>query len=192
VVAFRAEPQTMTRLRHAPVTLAALDAELQPAGIKLNDEIRARLKAWAGIANDSVRRLSSRLAIIVAFPVTTPDGKTGEDLRAFISLDTAGEIGVNWGLLPNSKAAGVAGGEDVFVRAVPEGTPSAADIKIEPAQVYLALDRELAAAVAGHAAPDRRRAVLIEAGALGSPAIVAPAERYRSRADHLVGQRART
>lgn len=168
VMQFRAQPRAMTRFRHAPVTLAALNAELQPAGINLNDEIRTRLRAWAGIANDSVRRLSSRLAIVVAFPVTTPDGKTADDLRAFISLDTAGQIGVNWGVLANSKAAGVAGGDDVFVRALPEGTPSAADIKIEPAQVHLAFDRELAAAVAGHAVPDRRRTVLVGAGALGS------------------------
>ena len=158
----------MTRLRHAPVTLAALDAELRPAGINLNDEIKNRLKAWAGIANDSVRRLSSRLAIVVVFPVATPEGKITDDLRAFISLDTAGQIGVNWGVLANSKAAGVAGADDVFVRAVPEGAPTAGEIKIEPAQVHLAFDRELAAAVAGHTAPDRRRAVLVGGGALGS------------------------
>jgi hypothetical protein len=168
VIEFRAQPQAMTRFRHAPVTLAALNAELQQAGIDLNNEIRTRLKAWAGIANDSVRRLSSRLAIVVAFPVTTPDGKTADDLRAFISLDTAGQIGVTWGILVNTKAAGVAGADDIFVRAVPEGAPSAGDIKIEPAQVHLAFDRELAAAVAGHAAPDRRRAVLVGGGALGS------------------------
>jgi Prokaryotic E2 family A/ThiF family len=168
VIGFRAQAQSMTRLRHAPVTLAALHAELRQAGIDLDDEIRTRLKAWAGIANDSVRRLSSRLAIIVAFPVTTADGKTADDLRAFISLDTAGEIGVKWGVLVNTKAAGVAGADDIFVRAVPEGAPSADTIKIEPTQVHLAFDRELAAAVAGHAAPDRRRAVLVGAGALGS------------------------
>ena len=161
VLQFRAQPQSMTRLRHAPVTLAALDAELRPAGINLNDEIKIRLKAWAGIANDSVRRLASRLAIVVVFPVATPDGKITDDLRAFISLDTAGQIGVNWGVLANSKAAGVAGADDIFVRAIPEGRPSPADIKIEPAQVHLAFDRELAAAVAGHTAPDRRRAVLV-------------------------------
>jgi hypothetical protein len=141
---------------------------LRPAGINLNDEIKNRLKAWAGIANDRVRRLSSRLAIVVVFPVTTADGKITDDLRAFISLDTAGQIGVNWGVLANSKAAGVAGADDVFVRAVPEGTPSPADIKIEPAQVHLAFDRELAAAMAGHTTPDRRRAVLVGGGALGS------------------------
>lgn len=168
VVALRAQPQSMTRLRHAPVTLAALGTELQHAGINLDDEIRTRLKAWAGIADDSVRRLSSRIAIVVAFPVATPDGKATDDLRAFISLDTAGQIGVKWGLLANSKAAGVPGTDNVFVRAVPEGMPSAGDIKIEPAQVHLAFDRELAAAVAGHAAPDRRRAVLVGGGALGS------------------------
>lgn len=168
VMALRAQPQSMTRLRHAPVTLAALGAELQHAGINLDDEIRTRLKAWAGIADDNVRRLSSRIAVVVAFPVTTPDGKATDDLRAFISLDTAGQIGVKWGVLANSKAAGVAGADNVFVRAVPEGTPSADDIKIEPAQVHLAFDRELAAAVAGHAVPDCRRAVLVGGGALGS------------------------
>jgi hypothetical protein len=168
VIGFRAQPQSMTRLRHAPVTLAALHAELQQAGIKLIDEIRTRLKAWAGIENDSVRRLSSRLAIVVAFPIATADGKTAYDLRAFISLEMAGQIGVKWGLLHNTKAAGVAGADDVFVRAIPEGAPTPGDIKIEPAQVHLAFDRELAAAVAGHAEPDRRRAVLAGAGALGS------------------------
>ncbi len=168
VIGFRAQPQSMTRLRHAPVTLAALHAELQRAGIDLIDEIKARLKAWAGIANDSVRRLSSRLAIVMAFPIATADGKTTDDLRAFISLETAGQIGVKWGLLHNTKAAGVAGADDVFVRAFPEGAPTPGDIKIEPAQVHLAFDRELAAAVAGHGEPDRRRAVLVGAGALGS------------------------
>lgn len=168
VVALRAQPQSMTRLRHAPVTLAALNAELLQAGIHLDDEIRTRLKAWAGIANDSIRRLSSRIAIVVTFPVTTPDGTVTDDVRAFISLDTAGQIGVKWGLLANSKAAGLAGADNLFVRAVPEGTPSTEDIKIEPAQVHLAFDRELAATVAGQATPDRRRAVLVGGGALGS------------------------
>jgi hypothetical protein len=95
VMEFRAQPQVITRFRHAPVTLAALNAELEQVGINLDGEIKARLKAWAGIGNDSVRRLSSRFAIIIAFPVATPDGRTADDLRAFISLDTAGEIGVN-------------------------------------------------------------------------------------------------
>lgn len=168
VIGFRAEPQTMTRLRHAPVTFATLHAELQQGGINLIEEIKARLRAWAGIANDSVRRLSSRLAILVAFPITTADGKATDDLRAFISLETAGQIGVQWGLLHNTKAAGVAGADDIFLRAVPEGAPAPGDIKIEPAQVHLAFDRELAAAIAGHVEPDRRRAVLVGAGALGS------------------------
>lgn len=168
VVALRAQPQSMTRLRHAPVTLAALDAELRQAGINLNDEIRSRLKAWAGIANDSVRRLSSRIAILVTFPVTTPGGTASDDVRAFISIEAAGEIGVKWGVLANSKAAGVAGADNSFVRAIPEGSPSVDDIKIEPAQVHLAFDRDLAAAVAGQATPDRRRAVLVGGGALGS------------------------
>jgi hypothetical protein len=167
VIAFRARPQSMTRFRHAPVTLTALHAELQQAGIDLNDEIRTCLRASAGIDDDSVRRLSSRLAIVVAFPVMTPDGGSTDHLRAFISIETAGQVGIKWGLLVEAKtpAGGANGG---FVRAIPESTPVAGDIKIEPAQVHLAFDRELATAVAGNAAPDRRRAVLAGGGALGS------------------------
>ena len=83
---FRAQPQSMTRFRHAPVTLAALNAELQPAGINLNDEIRTRLRAWAGIANDSVRRLSSRLAIVV---VVSGHHAGRKDRRRFARLHLA-------------------------------------------------------------------------------------------------------
>jgi hypothetical protein len=35
----------------------------------------------------------------VAFRIATADGKTADDLRAFISLEMAGQIGVKWGLL---------------------------------------------------------------------------------------------
>jgi hypothetical protein len=99
VMEFRAAPQTMTRLRHAPTTLAALNAELLPAGLNLEDAIRTRVTACAGVDADNVRHQSSRLAIVVAFPIAMPDGATADDLRAFISLDTIGQIGVACGLL---------------------------------------------------------------------------------------------
>jgi hypothetical protein len=165
VLAFRAQPQSMTRFRHAPVTLAALAGELERGGINLINEIKTHLKAWAGVANDNVRRLSSRLAIVIAFPVTTADGRTADDLRAFISLESAGDVGVKFGILVNGSAAGA---KDVYVRALPENAPSTEGIRIDPAQVHFAFDRDLAAAIAGHSAPDRRRAVLAGAGSLGS------------------------
>jgi NADPH-dependent 2,4-dienoyl-CoA reductase/sulfur reductase-like enzyme len=43
----------------------------------------------------------------------------------------------------------------------------AGQIGVEPAEVHLALDRDLAASIAGHE-PDRRRVVLVGAGSLGS------------------------
>lgn len=168
VMEFRAAPRSMTRLRHAPTTLAALNAELGPAGLNLEETIRARVMECAGVGPDDVRRQSSRLAIVVAFPIVLPDGGTTNDLRAFISLDTVGQMGVAWGLLLSAKDAGVASAGDAYIRAVGKGAPVAPDIRIEPAQVHFAFDRELAAGAAGHPAPDRRRAVLVGAGALGS------------------------
>ena len=118
VMEFRAAPQTMTRFRHAPITLAALNVELLPASINLEAAIHARIMACAGVDPDNVRRQSSRLAIVVAFPVTMPDGETTDDLRAFISLDTVGQIGVAWGLLLSAKDAGIAGEGNAYLRAV--------------------------------------------------------------------------
>ena len=69
VLAFQVQPQAMSRLRHAPRSLADLAEEMKRCGVDLKDELKTRLKAWAGIANDDIRRLSSRLAIVIAFPV---------------------------------------------------------------------------------------------------------------------------
>jgi integrative and conjugative element protein (TIGR02256 family) len=128
---------------------------------------------------------------VVAFPVTAPDGTTTDDPRAFISHDTVGQIGVKFGVLANARDAGVASNGNVFVRAVPESAPSHEDIKIEPAQVHLAFDHELAAAISGQAGSDHRRAVLVGAGALGSQIAMSLAREGRFRwaiidSDHLL------
>jgi len=166
VLAFQAQPQGMTRLRHAPRTLAALGTELEKCGIRLHDEIRTRLKAWAGLEREDIRRLSSRLAIVVAFPVAAGEQQGVNDLRAFLTFDTAGEIGIALGVLYSNNS--LVGDKRAHMAAIPEGAPTNQELRIEPAQVHFALNHELAAAVAGHAAPDRRRAVLIGAGSLGS------------------------
>lgn len=166
VLAFQAEPQAMARLRHAPDTLTALAAELEPHGIRLIDQLKSRLKTWKGLGPDHVRRLSTRLAIVVAFPIAVGERPGVNDVRAFLTYDTAGDIGVALGVLyANNTGVGDKRG---YMLAFPEGAASSDPSRIEPAQVHFALNRDLAAAVAGHAGPDRRRAVLIGAGSLGS------------------------
>lgn len=165
VVAFQLPPQCMTRLQHAPVTLAALAAQMQCCGIDLIGDLKARLKTWAGLERENVRRLASRLAIVIAFPVTTGH-RTATDLRAFITDDIAGDVGVALGVLYRNESR--VGAKEAYVAAIGAETPSGKALPINPAQVHFVFDRTLAAAVAGRGAPDRRRAVLVGAGALGS------------------------
>lgn len=166
VIFLRAQPQRMARLRRAPLTLAELAQELQGAGLDLDAELHRRLLEWVGLGEAQRRRLSSRIAIVVAFPVVGPDGRSADDLRAFITFDSAGKIGERTGLYHSMKSAGV-GQEGVVVRAFPKGTPNGEPSAIQPAQVYRGFDRTLAAAIANHP-PELRRVVLVGAGSLGS------------------------
>jgi hypothetical protein len=166
VLAFQAQPQAMARMRHAPRTLAALAADLEKCGVDLIRELKTRLKEWSGLTRTDVRRLSSRLAIVVAFPVAAGERKTANDIRAFLTFDAAGEIGVSLGVLHTNNSQ--VGDKRAYMVAIPEGEPGDQDLRVEPAQVHFTLDRELAAAISGHPAPDRRRALLVGAGSLGS------------------------
>lgn len=166
ILAFQAQPRGPTRLRHAPRTLAALAAELEACGIKLYDELKSRLKAWTGFGKADIRRLSGRLAIVVAFPVAVGEQQGVNDVRAFLTYDSAGEVGAALGVL----AANVSGnGNDkAYVALIAEGQPSQAELKVEPVQVHFALDRALATTIAGMPTADMRRVVLVGAGSLGS------------------------
>lgn len=166
VLALQAQPQAMSRLRHAPDTLAALAGELDKCGIHLIDELKNRLKTWAGLERTDVRRLASRLAIVVAFPVAEGQRHGVNDFRAFLSFETAGEIGVALGVLYANNSQ--VGDKRAYMTAIPEAAPSSLPLRVEPAQVHFSLNRDLAATIAGHAAPDRRRAVMVGAGSLGS------------------------
>jgi hypothetical protein len=164
VMAFILPPQAMTSIRRLPRTLEKLAEELAPTGLRLLDEIKERLKAWTGIAGDGARRMESRLAIVVGLPVATEGGRTADDFRAFITDNTAGEIGVILGVL-HANNSNVGKG---YVRAFAETSIAGASLPVTPAQVHLAFDRTLAASIAGSAAADRRKVVLIGAGSLGS------------------------
>jgi molybdopterin/thiamine biosynthesis adenylyltransferase len=167
IIAFQAQPQGMTRMRHAPNTLATLAIELEKCGVHLYDELKPRLKAWTGL-----RQLSSRLAIVVAFPVPTGESQGVNDVRAFLTFDSAGDIGVALGVLYASNSqisdGSQGGNQRTYVRAIPEGQAINRDLRVEPAQVHFGISRELATSVAGHQTPDRRRVLLVGAGSLGS------------------------
>lgn len=167
VLAFRAAPQGMSRLRHAPTTLAGLAEELGRCGIDLLGEIKARVAEWAGIHDDSLRRLSSLLAIVVAFPVQVGQDASANDMRAFLTFESAGEVGTALGVLYKN-ASGV-GANDSYVKVLgAPADPHAEKIRIEPADVQFSFSRELASTVAGRSEVNRSRTVLIGAGALGS------------------------
>ena len=167
VVPLRAVPQGMQRLQHAPQTLDALAQQLQGCGINLGVELRARVTEWAGLDATAIRRLQARIALVVVFPVAAADGRLADDLRAFITHDSAGDVGVALGVLARNdsdvgsgsgyvRLVGMAGG-----RAVP-------NLPISPADVHLGFDYTVGAMISGQAQPDRRRCVLVGAGSLGS------------------------
>ena len=166
VVAFHARPQTMGRFRYAPATLAALALELGKCGIDLYDEIKKRLRAWAGLNCDNIRRLSCRVAIVVAFPVIAGGNRSINDVRAFLTHNTAGAIGVGLGVLHQN--ASQVGARDAYVAAIPERSLADPGLSVVPLPVHFTFNRVLAASIAGHDAPDARRVVLVGAGSLGS------------------------
>ncbi|MBN8913182.1 MAG: ThiF family adenylyltransferase [Rhizobiales bacterium] len=165
VLSFQAPPQAMGRLRRAPTTLAELAVELAP-DIDLLKELRAAITSWAGSDNDNRRRLSSRLAIVVAFPVQAGDENSATDLRAFASFDTAGDIGEKLGVVGSNTTDD--GDKGFFAIIGADATKQGDDVRIEPAEAHIAFDRKLAASISGRPSSDLPRVVLVGAGAIGS------------------------
>ena len=167
VVSVSVQPQGMQRIQFAPQTVNGLADHLKTAAFDLHALLRERLNSWAGLGKDAVRRLNARIAVVVAFPIFDEAGRFAHDLRAFVTHECAGEVGVRMGILAqNSSGEGSSAGYVRTLGAVPAADVS--DLRIEPADVHLAFDRDIGAAVSGHAEPDRRKALLIGAGSLGS------------------------
>jgi hypothetical protein len=161
IVSFQLPPQAMPRMRYAPTTLGSLSEELTKKGIDLFGDLKKRLRGWAGFDSNNKRRLGERLAIVVQFPVTS-GGRTANDVRAFLTEQTAGEIGVALGVLLKNVDG------KAYSPMLMQGESTANGMKIFHAQVHLLFNRDMAATISGHAAPDTRRAVLVGAGSLGS------------------------
>jgi hypothetical protein len=88
-----------------------------------------------------------------------------DDLRAFVTVDTAGEVGVALGALLRDQTK--IGAKEVYAVAI-GAAAQPGQVVIEPSEVHFSFDRNFAVAVAGRAEADRRHAVLVGAGALGS------------------------
>ncbi|MGM4883084.1 hypothetical protein [Rhizobium sp. 62_C5_N11_2] len=157
VVPLRAAPQGMQRLQHAPQTLDALARQLQGCGIDLGVELRARVIEWAGLDATAVRRLQARIALVIAFPVAGDDGRQADDLRAFITHDSAGDVGVALGVLARNDSNVGSGSGYVRMVGVAAGT-AMPGLPISPADVHLGFDRAVGAMISGQAQPDRRQA----------------------------------
>lgn len=167
VIPVSVAPQGMRRIQFAPQTLNGLASQVAASGYDLVALLRQRLNSWAGLGNDAVRRLNARIAIVVAFPVSDETGRTAHDLRAFVTYECAGEVGVRMGILAqNNSGEGSRAGYLRTLGSAPVG--DVPDLRIEPVDVHLAFDREIGAAISGQAEADRRKAVLIGAGSLGS------------------------
>ncbi|MEF3045816.1 ThiF family adenylyltransferase [Pseudotabrizicola sp. L79] len=167
VIPVSVPPQGMRRIQFAPQSLIGLARQLAGSGVDLVSLLRQRLSSWAGLGNDAVRRLNARIVIVVAFPVTDETGRIAHDLRAFVTHDRAGDVGVGMGLLSQNNSG--EGSSSGYVRILGAGTdPDLSIMRIEPADVHLGFDRDTGYAVSGQVEPDRRKAVLIGAGSLGS------------------------
>lgn len=165
VTVHRAGERPMGSMKHAPATLGSLAHELSASGVDLAKALKQRMYDWAGLKGDDVRRLTSSLAIVVAFPVRGADGRIADDVKAFVTALSAGEVGVALGALYRNDSG--KGAKDAFVRAMLAGAMKIDDVIIEPCEVHLAFDRELGAVMGGRQV-DQRRAVLVGAGSLGS------------------------
>lgn len=192
-MAFRVPAERMRRLRKAPTTLMSLARLMEERGVDLLDDLKARTRNWCGVDAESGRRLASNLAIIVEMPIMTPDNQPTDeiDLRAFVTSASIGEIGVALGVLYRAERDAAA---SRYARAVPELPSDPAklgDLAIEIAQAHFEFDPERAAVLAGRRAEDRRAAVLVGAGAIGSHVVEFLAREGRFRwtlvdDDHLL------
>lgn len=167
VVCAAVPPQGMSRIQFAPQSLDALAGQLSGSAFDLRDLLQRKILEWAGLGKDAIRRLHARIALVIAFPVSDSNGRMAHDLRAFITHDCAGDVGVALGILaPNDSGVGTSRGYVRTFGAVPPAeVPS---LRIEPSDVHVGFDRDSGATISGQASTDRRKAVLIGAGSLGS------------------------
>lgn len=113
-------------------------------------------------------------------PLTGNNGESADDLRAFITFDTAGDVGEALGVLARNNSE--IGSNKAYIKLLaPTKMAALPSLSIEPADVHLAFERRIGAAISGQHGSDLRKNVLIGAGSLGSQLAVNLAREGRFR-----------
>ena len=170
-VAHEILPDSMSRLRTAPDNLASLHKEMERRGINLLDDLAGKVSSWI-LEDDAWKkfRFSSCLGILVKMPIIHPrTGSTGaHSMLAFVTDCSMGDVGVSMGCLDKNDKV-----EDAlkYVLKIPPD-PAEYDkiesVKLYPMNVVSSFDHHLAARMAGREQHDRRKVVMVGAGAVGS------------------------
>jgi len=169
IVQVDVEPQQMKRIRRAPRSLPGLFTMLTERDSSFLARLRTSVEEWfeAGKRDDDTKWI---FCVLARFPQIHP--RTGEvgatKPMAFLSHVSPGQIGVALGVLDRNDSPH---GADIrYVRNLfpdPDiGRLSGFDVQV--AQVHMEMDAHAAAEITGHEAADKRSAVLIGAGSLGS------------------------
>lgn len=166
VTTLRAREQQMMALRHAPSDLASLGRQLKSCGVDLVEVLHRLTREWAGLQGDDLRRLSSSVVIVVVFPVRSEDGSLAENICAFVTDQSAGEIGLQMGSIHRNESG--VGSKSGYLKALTSSRPDELPpLSVEPLDVHLAFDGELARQISGPPATTGSIA-LIGGGAIGS------------------------
>lgn len=169
VVQVDVEPQQMKRIRRAPRNLPGLVAMLMDRDPTFVGRLKKSVEDWfdGGKRDDDAKCI---FCVLARFPQIHP--RTGEvggtKPMAFLAEVSPGQIGVALGVLDRNDSS-----HSTDVRYVRSLFPridigSLSNFEVQVAQVHMEMDADAAARITGHDAADKRRAVLIGAGSLGS------------------------
>lgn len=164
ILSFALPDQMMEGIHRLPSNVAQLCAMTKELGFDLMKELRSRIQKSANWNDGDFYFLESKPAICLVTKVKDPaSDRVIFDSKAFLSSQTAGELGVAIGAL----AHGTDGTR--YVPAIPMDETLDGDwVKLDPLNVYSDFDRLLANEISGAASLDNRQITMIGAGAIGS------------------------
>jgi integrative and conjugative element protein (TIGR02256 family) len=169
VFPYSVRPEAMKRLKHNPTNLGSLAAMLSERGIDLLADLRDAIRSWI-LDGDrgAAYLLNSRLVVITEMPVVSPrqELRDGLDHRAYFATVAPGEIGATLGVL--ERAPGLSQLGYVQSLAAPPAEIDLSQFTVQTVEVHLEFEPDLAARISGRKERDRRKAVLVGAGAIGS------------------------
>ncbi|MBB3658424.1 hypothetical protein FHX15_003671 [Rhizobium sp. BK650] len=169
VVQVDVKPQQMKRIRRAPRTLPGLVALLMDRDPTFIDRLKKSVEDWfeGGKRDDDAKWI---FCVLARFPQIHPrTGVVGATKpMAFLAEVSPGQIGVAIGVLDRNNTP-----HSTDVRYLRSLFPTVdidrlSQYNVQVAPVHMELDADAAARITGHNAADKRRAVLIGAGSLGS------------------------